>query len=223
MEQFSENPDFDAFLNDLEHSKDIGERQEMIMFRFRVFLKERGLQFDEEDSVEGVVQLMRLLSLVTQKSMCDVVIEHDGTDERIKAQGTKKNLQVQLLADGFDRVWLDLVDAEFPGEPLSYDEEAELVTELLVEQERQHTENQLLLFQITEAMKRYYEQLFDEEATEEVELILFLFATRKGMEIAGVSSGLPQDRGSLEEARVVLRKNNLTGPKWIKFIEEFFS
>ncbi|MDQ2972983.1 MAG: hypothetical protein M3Q79_00670 [bacterium] len=133
--------EFDELLSKANHEEALREHVEVIKNRFRLFLGDRGVLLDKEavnqntemspEVLQGAPSLealiarnnIHLIDLVTQKAMIDIV-----PPENIPVD-IKKQIQAQQLIRGFSPAWSDLVDIEFPGEPLTENDEGIIFAE----------------------------------------------------------------------------------------------
>jgi hypothetical protein len=109
MEQ-SQPDEFDTFLG--EANERSLKRQELraLVQRYKDFLQDRGVELDEEDEFE-------LMMLASAKLMVEIALEEavDSTP----LLDVKKSMQAHFILKGRGEPFRQLIDAEFPGEPLA--------------------------------------------------------------------------------------------------------
>ena len=143
MSDISDGMNFEAFLEETNLREALHERVELTHNRFQLYLSERGVIFDPADFVElsGVgteptdrneLQRMADQNYHHARSLATTKIKVElATEAGVEPPLIKKHLQAQEVASGATKVWIDLINAEFPGEPLQDNDYDLLLAEVI--------------------------------------------------------------------------------------------
>jgi len=210
------NPEngFDKFLDDLDNQKALEADLKACTERFTGFLEERGI-----DTELPEVKI-KTFSLATHKMMLEkvMVLNPDNPEH----YSFKKKLQAQSLLQDEDLAWQELIDQEFPGEPLDKNDIDTIASEFSARLQR--SENNTIQYQQTksamvEHLTAEYQtdlsEIFVDDDNEEIlDYLAFIHS------IYSVSKK-PQDGFEFARSKL-LSLGYLDDPAWRSLLERFF-
>jgi hypothetical protein len=136
MSEFNEN-EFQDFMAENEARTHVAEQMALIQNRCIVFLQERGVEFPDQnsslvdaDDIEAVIRTsklaqnaVRVVGLAAQLVILEATtLAGHELDEELSTRH-KKHTQARFIAEGAEAAWLELIDREFPGDPLSTEDD----------------------------------------------------------------------------------------------------
>jgi hypothetical protein len=134
----------------------------------------------------------------------------------------KKRLQAEHMVRGLDEAWVQVIESEVPGEGVS-DEDAGLIAEVALEMITGNEESRAW-FESRRAQMADLLQQQGLELTEEAEIAIIQLCYL-GFSVKARQFISPEHMTSsaIEEARVILNRQNLTDPAWYRLIDIFFN
>lgn len=175
----------------------------------------------QERQTQLAIKEIELNFLATQKSMLSALQEHEAIDPSELSE-LKKDLQTNLLAKGFSRAWLELVDVEFPGEPLTAEEEIDRVAAVLRDSAEYSRKFKLESRRLKDEMQAFWEAHSGEFLSITALPTVSALAVRKLLSQTRKDKGLGTSNG-VEDARTLLIEKGLTGPSWSALVDRFFN
>lgn len=232
-EQNGEGSIFDAGLNDLMAEESARQAEEQLfadtLKSYRDFLASRGILFPRETTVDAAAQRVAaeneasLVFLTAAILSSKYILDDPSTTEaqRATALTVKKKLQAHLVLGTRTGVWIELVDAELPGESLAPND-----TELVASIEQQALNTRQKLQEISDnynetirgtlsSMGREFDDFSDPAVVNGLHITLF---TAQRM---SADSPATRQANWLENARSILAKHGLIdNPVWIQVIND---
>lgn len=203
---------FDKFIEELESREAIKLELEATTQRYTDALK------NQDVDVETPVNQIEISALAAQKLMLDEVILLNPNEPSLYL--IKKQLQARSLIRGDSPAWQELIDQEFPGEPLK-DDDIDVIANTFSAQ-LQSSEDRQFLYQKTQTEMLDHLALEDDglvykDLTDEDQAVLDYLIF-----IHNLSRLKPQDR--LESTRAFLLNHGYTDkPAWQSLLDKFFS
>lgn len=135
----------------------------------------------------------------------------------------KKRLQAHLIVHGYDAPWLQLVDQEFVGEPLTDQDGAILTEAMLATSERRKTTEEAM--HVIDEMALYLTEHGVPVGVDELGLVYQLTFLREHRNDPGqlTPEAYTQDLANARDmALAIVLKANVGDPAWIELIARFF-
>jgi|GEM_PF-3688464 len=232
MSDVPDSPNFEVFLEESAKREARREALALTINRFTLFLSERGVVFEpeefmglasvEERSVDGIeiqamaaLNKMHVLDLAVIKEMARVAAEH-GKD---LPEGYKKHLQAHEVAAGSTSPWLELIDKEFPGEPLN-DEDAEILLSAVLERSETHELTQQQLEDSQDSILEFLDSIGNTKLNQDEAYAVIYFGLLHS-EI--YRRDRPGTRASMrEDAQLFAIKRGFDMGVWSRVVEHFF-
>jgi hypothetical protein len=230
----NEDPsEFENFVEDSIKYAAIREALDVTTNRFTLFLSERGVVFEPDEftalSKVGDNQLdrvrldamaaankMHVMQLAAAKLMSEY-IQEQGKEP---LADSKKHLQAQEVAIGSTPPWLQLIDLEFPGEPLNDDDDLDILIPETLQRNDIETDTAEKLDAARGQLLNYLESLGVTDLSEDEQYALAQLSTMYAMNDSRPSE---QITASLREnAQLYVINFGLDMGVWGRVIDHFF-
>lgn len=209
---------FEEFLESNRQKEELDNLFAVTKLRFETILGEKG-GFGPGYEADSPLARVGVTHLTMLKLMEEASVEVIGEAKFLENDPYfKKHIQAGLLVQGYPKIWLDFVDEEFRGEPLT-EQDDQLIAERLTSFLEASYETDFRLNQKADEMVNFLAGRGKSSLTEdELDTIGYLVAFHN------IFSELGQPLSKeLEDLRILLVSKGMFDNDWKALIEHFFA